>query len=270
MTTLRTAAAVAAIACLSTLSTTARADDPATNLSNSPLIVSVERGLTFFAYSQASTSNNMNGVNATSSSSATSIGLVAGFPATSGVGPLFPLVPRIGVDTVVGPHITLGGGIWVLTDVSASTSTNASFMGMNVNTSQDAPKTTYWGIAPRVGYLLPLASNMALWPRAGIEYHSASDSTVTNTVNGSTSTSGGGGLNQFSMDLEANFVITPVDHFGFNILLYGAIPLSGTETTTSVTTVNNGTGMTTTMTTTNSVNVSETVVGLTAGVLGYF
>jgi hypothetical protein len=106
---------------------------------------------------------------------------------------------------------------------------------------------------------------VALWPRVGIEYHNASDSTVTNNVNGSTSTSGGNGLNQFAMDLEANLVITPVQHFGFNVLLFGAIPLSGSATTSS--TVSNGT---TTMTTMNSVNVSETVVGLTAGVIGFF
>jgi hypothetical protein len=300
MTTLRTGAAVAAIACLSTLSLSAHADDsdsdsghgdesshaehshesshestqesahesthggdPATDLSNSPIILSLERGLTFFTYAQTSTSQTQMGITASATGTSTTIGLVGGYPYSNGAGALFPMVPRIGVDTVVGAHVTLGGGIWVLTDVSASASTNTSIMGMSMMMSQDAPKGTYWGIAPRIGYLLPASSSVALWPRAGIEYHSVSTSTVTN--NGVMS--GGNSLNQFSADLEANLVITPFPHFGINLALFGAIPLSGSDTTNTGTTTNPG-GTTTTNQTT--VNVSETVVGLTVGLLGYY
>ena len=64
---------------------------------------------------------------------------------------------------------------------------------------------------------------VAFWPRIGIEYHTASVSSVTN--NGVTSP--GVTLDEVAADLEANLVVTPWTHFGLLFNGYAAIPVGG-------------------------------------------
>jgi branched-subunit amino acid permease len=74
---------------------------------------------------------------------------------------------------------------------------------------------------------------------------------------------GGGSINQLSLDFEAMLVITPVHHFGITIGPIAAIPLTGKVSNTV--TVN---GLNTSTTTSN--DISMWYVALTLGVLGYF
>jgi|HubBroStandDraft_1064217.scaffolds.fasta_scaffold16951_1 hypothetical protein len=94
------------------------------------------------------------------------------------------------------------------------------------SSSQDLNKVTYWGLARRVGYLLPFAHVLGFWPRFGIEYHSASVSSVPSTP--------GSGIHQTAIDFEANLVVMPAAHFGLLINPYAAIPLGSGSHGTAV------------------------------------
>ncbi len=112
------------------------------------------------------------------------------------------------------------------------------------------------GVAPRLGYIVPLTPSLAFWPRAGVAYSTVSKS----SSNSASATSFGSvaSLNQFSVDLEGNLVYSPFPHLGFDLELFGSIPASGNAS------VDNGNG------TSSSIPIAEAVVGLTGGILGWF
>jgi hypothetical protein len=199
--------------------------------------------------SGSSTSNSISGL---------SIGTLAGDPGSAANA--FYLVPRLALDAVVAPHVTLGGAAWVYTQVSGSSSSGSI--------SVDRPKATYFGLAPRVGYIAPLSDTVAFWPRAGIEYHTISTSSTTSAVGGSTVTFNGGSEHQLAADLEAHLVVTPWDHIGFDVELYGAIPITGGSSTDASVSAAAATGVTSTST--PDEDISQLVVGLTAGMVAYW
>jgi hypothetical protein len=234
------------------VSTVARAGDPTESLVDSRVIVGLERVVSFVTYESASVTPN--GSSSTGTVSVTGLSLAANDPASAS--DVFYTVPRLGVDAVLGAHFTLGGAFFAWTDVSSSVSVS----GGNVTApSQDQPKRTYWGIAPRLGYIVNVSPIIALWPRAGIEYHNLNQS----TINENGTTVGGGSLQQLAMDLEGNLVIAPYDHIGFVVTVYGAIPISGSISNLSETVAGTSTSSVTG-------SVAETAVGLTAGMVGFF
>jgi hypothetical protein len=213
------------------------------DLTDAKAIVSLERVVSLVTWESVSVSPS-GGSSATGT--VTTFGTFASAP--GGAGDAFALVPRLAVDGVVGHGFTLGAAAWIFVDVSSSTS--------SMGTSQDNPKRTYGGVAPRLGYIVPLTPSLAFWPRAGVAY-----STVSKSSNNSASATGlgsGASLNQFSVDLEGNLVYSPFPHLGFDLELFGSIPASGNAS------VNNGNG------TSSSVPIAEAVVGLTGGILGWF
>jgi len=248
---LRTTVPIAVAALGAAVAPSAAAASPSANLSNGGVIVSADRLVPVVDYWSATTTN-ANG--SKSSTSRTSLMLVTSNPA--GEAATFYTLPRIGLDVVVLRGLTIGGSAWIYTDLSASTSTTPA--NSSSSTSQDQPKATYWGVAPRVGYVLSVADVLAIWPRVGVEFHDVSTGSVTNQQ----VTTGGSSLTELALDLEAMLVITPWNHFGFTIGPMGAIPLTGTRSTT--TTFANG------QTNTTSNDSSMVAVGLNAGLLGYF
>jgi hypothetical protein len=182
-----------------------------------------------------------------------SVGLFSNGP--FGVFGTFYNLPRLAFDWVPVKNLTLGGSFWLYTQLTASDSTSPP--GGSSSTSHDQPKVTYWGIAPRIGYVIALSQVLSLWPRVGVEYHNVSSS----SVNGLASPS----VTQFSIDAEALLVISPWDHFGFTLGPTADIPITGKSTSQSAT--GTGTGGPALST---SVDSTMLQIGASAGMLCYF
>jgi hypothetical protein len=238
---------IAATLAVVTLEGVASAEAPTRSLADSRVIIDADRLMPLLTY-ESVTLTNPNNSNQSVSVNAVSTGLL-----TNGAQLTFYSLPRLGFDVVAGSNFTVGASAWVYTNLSES----ATLKLQNTSTSQDVPKTTYWGVAPRLGYLLPLTDTIALWPRAGVEYHKENSSTV--TTNGVTS--GGAQLYQFAIDLDGTLVFTPVEHFGITATVYGAIPVVGGESGLIVGGTTVGTGA--------SFDAAQLAIGGTIGMLGY-
>ncbi len=217
------------------------AGDPAFGDQGS-LIVGVERLMPLISYENVKASQNGQG----SSTSVTSFSLV-----THGSTATVYNVPRLALDYTVIPKLTLGGSIYVYFQAGNSTTTTAA---NGVQTTTDNGKLTYWGFAPRVGYILNLSDVVAFWPRGGISYNNASNGgSVVNGVQ-----AGSSSANQFALDLEPTFVFIPLPHVGFTATAAVDIPLTGSVNVTLGNNVN------------TSVDLSELHIGAHVGLLVYF
>jgi hypothetical protein len=196
-------------------------------------IVSADRLLPLLSYQSSETSQN--GTSDTQARLSIALMNNAPFEAYS----TFYNQPRLAFDWLPIQNLTLGGAAWLYADLLATDKSGS--------TSTNEPKLTYWGIAPRVGYIIPMGDKVSLWPRAGIEYNSVSAS------DGSLS------VTAFAVDLEAMLVISPWNHFGFTIGPTADIPITGKQTVTS------GSG-----TSSSQVDSSMLQIGLSAGMLGHF
>jgi opacity protein-like surface antigen len=211
-------------------------------------IVSADRLLPLLSY-QSITTTPPGGPSETQSR--TSIALMNNGP--YGVFNSFYNLPRLGFDWLPIQNLTIGGAAWLYADLQASDSISTGGVSKSTNT----PKATYWGIAPRVGYIIPMGDKLSLWPRAGIEYHNVSYSSDVGSASSS--------VNQFAIEAEAMFVISPWNHFGFMVGPTLDAPISGEQTSVVSTTTG-------TTTTTSEVRVDSKMwqVGLSAGMLGHF
>jgi hypothetical protein len=244
----RTAVLIGVTATMLSLAGSARADDGGEGrhrFGQPGFVLTVDRLLPLLSYQSVKT--NDEGV--TTTDSRLSIAIVNNGP--YGIFSTFYNLPRIGADWIPVRNLTIGGAGWFYTDLSATETTS------NSTTTTQQPKVTYWGVAPRVGYIIPLGDKIYLWPRLGVEYHNVSTSDVGN---------GSGSITQFAFLAEAMVVISPWDHFGFQVGPTADIPISGTQTSTSAPTGMGGT--TTTTTTTESSAMLQ--IGISAGVLGHF
>jgi hypothetical protein len=134
-------------------------------------------------------------------------------------------VPRVGLDYVFLPNMTLGGDVVLLLTLGGSTSHEADFPNMTNRTSASNPSTTGFGIAPRYGYILPLNDMFSLWLRGGFSYYTATTKYPTGPAAGTVTASTG--LDQFGIDLEPQVVLTVIPHVGFTAGLACDIPLAG-------------------------------------------
>ncbi len=134
-------------------------------------------------------------------------------------------VPRVGLDYVFLPNMTLGGDVVLLLTLGGSTKHETDFPNMTNQTTTSNPSTTGFGIAPRYGYILPLTDMFSLWLRGGFSYYTATVKQST-TVGGETTTSSAN-LDQFGIDLEPQIVFTAIPHVGFTAGLACDIPLAG-------------------------------------------
>ncbi len=161
-------------------------------------------------------------------------------------------IPRIGLDYVLAPNITIGGDLFGTIPFSASRSTT---MG-GTTTTRDTAKYSAFGIGARGGYVLALSHGLAFWPRGGLSYTRESTSNVIGGRGETQSLT----VSQFALSLEPLFVIEAVPHFG---VVFGPVldlPLRGTQHT-EVTMGN---------TTVSSDNNSQQLhFGITLGLLGW-
>jgi hypothetical protein len=169
-------------------------------------------------------------------------------------------IPRVGLDYVLLPNVTIGGDIVLYFTLGGSASTEQDTSGGQTNTtSQGSPGTTLFGIAPRGGYILPLNDMFSLWLRGGFSYYTwTSKQTVSNGGNGITYTSS---QNQPAIDLEPQIVFHIIPHVAFTGALTLDIPFAGGWSTSQQ---ENGN------TTTSSNSASILYFGLNLGMLAYF
>jgi hypothetical protein len=186
-------------------------------------IIGADRLVPVFSYTQewAGTPGfpppNTTSLSTTSSQGAFSFLWGSGGPIQA---PAFFTAPRAGFDYVLIPHLTLGAELVIFATTGASqTLTRNTTMGSTA-TAQAAPEQVIFGFAPRVGYVLRLTDMFSLWLRGGFSFYSEGDSA-------SLGNTGTGGANLFALDLEPQFVITPLAHVGIALSPTLDLPLFG-------------------------------------------
>jgi hypothetical protein len=200
------------------------------------LILSADRLIPAFSYTSASsTTNGPGNTELTQSQSGAGMSLLLG--RNVGIDEGFMVnphtIPRIAFDFTIIPKLTLGAALAFGFGLGGSTETETVGPGnVLVRRESDSPTVTAIGLAPRVGYIIPLTRVVAFWPRAGFAFYSVSsnrDIIENDVVVGSRSNTD----TFFSIDLDPQFVFVPVEHFFFHVGPLVNIPLSGTRSVES-------------------------------------
>ena len=168
-------------------------------------------------------------------------------------------IPRLALDYLVIPGLTLGGSIGYLHRGGSNENTL-----MNVSTTNDTPSGNGLIFVPRVGYIFDFTPLLSVWARGGFTYYWAKSDSTTPMGNGTRERKDS--FDGLALSLDPQLVITPVPHLGFTVGPMLDLPLAGSSKT-EITTVN-GAGAVTTTTTEDSLKITNW--GITAGVLGYF
>ena len=213
------------------------------------LILSVDRLMPVLSHTSQTITTPQGGGTRESTDSGTSMAVLFGREPSLGV---VHTLPRVAFDFTIVRHLTLGGAFAFAFGLGSSHEEDFG----NTSSKSDGPKTTIVGFAPRVGYVLPLGHVFAFWPRAGVAFYSVS--TRTPIVNGPNNASQTVSDTVFSLDLDPQFVWTPVQHFFINFGPLLNIPLTGSRSTEGPTGA------------TAEQDLSVFHVGLSAGLGGWF
>lgn len=136
--------------------------------------------------------------------------------------------PRLGIDGVLGPGVTLGGSLMYAV-TSGETENSTTIGGTTTNEKEDLPTFSWFLLHPRVGYLAELSPTFSIWPRGGISYNSVSmelesdafiDGVMTTQTNTATFTT-------TTATLELQFVAEPVEGAGITFGAFADLPLGG-------------------------------------------
>ncbi len=219
------------------------------------LIVSVDRLMPAFSYTSQTVTATQGAATLKTTDSGTSAAFLFGREPNLGA---VHTIPRVAFDFTIVRHLTLGGSIAVAFGLGGTH--EEDFGNNNATRRTDAAKTSIIGLAPRIGYVLPLGNNFAFWPRAGFAFYSVSTKFQTVTQgNVEVTTTNNDSL--LSLDLDPQFVWTPIAHFFFNFGPIVNVPLTGSR---SVEVANGPT------TTTTKNDLSVVHLGITAGLGGWF
>ena len=159
--------------------------------------------------------------------------------------------PRIGIDYVVAPSVTVGGTLFFTIPFSSTHSVTMN----NNTTSRDSTKFDALALEGRVGYIMPIAPKIAFWPRGGLSYSRTATTNPFGNNGDTTSTV----ISEWAIQLEPMFVYSVTTHFGVQFGPVLDLPFSGTqhqELTMGATTTSTDTTLT------------ETHFGITVGLLG--
>jgi hypothetical protein len=218
------------------------------------LILSVDRLMPLFSYSSQTVTSTTGNAVVKSTDSGTSMAFLFGREPSIGV---VHTLPRIAFDFTIVRHLTLGGSFAFAVGLGGS---HEDDVGNGVTRKRDAGKTTLIGFAPRVGYVIPLGSVFAFWPRAGFAYYSVSTKTP-NLGPGNNLITVTDSDSVLSLDLDPQFVWAPVQHFFINFGPLVNIPITGSRSTETLTGPQSST-------TKNDLSVFH--FGLSAGLGGFF
>jgi len=144
----------------------------------------------------------------------------------------FYTVPRVGFDAFVAPSVSVGGSLTYFR-ISSSASINGNDNALSG-----------FLVAPRLGYAARLAPSVWLWPRAGITYVRASESSQT--------------ISLFAATIDAPLVLALAPHALVSIGPTVDVGLSGSSKIDDSTV------------TTTSEDIKETDIGFQASLLLYF
>jgi len=224
-------------------------------------IVSADRLVPVFSFVSVSQTlpgapaPGLNKVVTTNSQTAFSL-LLGGTPGAPAEATFFTF-PRLGLDYVVVPRITIGGDLLFYTTLGGNSTTETDFTnGSSATVTVSAPSTLVFGVAPRGGYILPFNDLFSLWLRGGFSFYVAS--TKTQNGNGVATSNN---TNQFALDLDPQIVLTPLSHIGITAGLTADIPIAGGHSVTTETP---------NMTNTFSAGSSIFYFGAELGLLGWF
>jgi hypothetical protein len=221
------------------------------------LILSADRLFPLFSYTSFSTTETDNNVTTTQTDKGSSFVLLLG--AEPGVSSIHT-VPRVAVDFTVIKGLTVGGSVVLAFGLGGSSNTETNTGGQSVSRSTDAPSRTIIGIGPRVGYILPLGDIIAIWPRGGFSFYSVSEKQTTTQQNGGDVVDKNSDT-IFSLDIDPQLAIVPIQHFFFHVGPLLNIPLSGSRSH------DHTAGATTT---TTKIDLSIWHFGISTGIGGWF
>lgn len=128
--------------------------------------------------------------------------------------------PRMSIDYAVIDHLTIGGSALLWFTPGSRIEQNGVVV--------DGTRTTAFGIAPRVGYDIPLGRHFSFWPRGGMTIVHVNEATRVGNNNVFTEVSDS--ATPIWLNLEPMFVIHPTEHFGIPLGPVVDIPLAGTYT----------------------------------------
>jgi len=221
----------------------------------SQLIVTVDRLMPLFSYSSQTLTNTQGGGTLKTTDSGTSAAFLFGREPDLGI---VHTIPRVAVDFTIVRHLTLGGSVAIAFGLGGS---HEEDFGNNTTRKSDAPKTTIIGFAPRVGYVFPLGSTFAFWPRAGFAFYSVSTKTISFAQQGNVETTNTVNDSLLSLDLDPQFAWAPIPHFFFHFGPIVNVPLTGSRSIENATGANSNT---------NKNDLSVFHFGLSAGLGGWF
>jgi hypothetical protein len=132
-------------------------------------------------------------------------------------------VPMLSIHGVVGPGVTVGGGLGY---ASTAGSHEDILTPTGGKTDVDDPTRTAFIVAPRVGYLLSTSSTFGVWFKGGVTYSSQKQElnrpSTTDCSTGTCFTIPGSSssvtISAVAMSFDTMFVLAPVPHVG---ILFG-------------------------------------------------
>lgn len=226
-------------------------------------ILGVDRLVPLLAYQSEKTSSTVDGTTSSISDSRSSFNFLQNpFGVYSGSGnPNFYDVPRLALDYVIIPNLTIGGNVIVGFTVGGTHEQQTTAGSTTTTKDTSEPSFTLLGIAPRVGYIFALSDLFAFWPRAGFSFYSLKTTTPVTDKMGNTTETDSTTFTQFALDLEGMFVWTPLPHFGVTGGPILDIPVTGSANTAA--TIQS-------MTTTTSASFNSWHIGAGVGMITYF
>jgi hypothetical protein len=197
--------------------------------SQTQLIVSADRLVPLFAWTctTVTSTQGYNSTEITQSDSSTSI-LWGNDGQAFFFGPRSPhTVPRAAVDFVVIPHLTIGGTLAFAFSLGGSTETETRNNNQTVTVKNDSPSNSVIALGPRVGYIIPMGDILAFWLRGGFSFYSLRRTQEDRDNNGAVERDTTK-VSAFSLDLDPQLCIVPLEHFFFSVGPQINIPLTGT------------------------------------------
>lgn len=118
--------------------------------------------------------------------------------------------PRLGIDACLTRHLTIG------TDL---------FGSVTLARPNEEPVITLLGLAPRVGWILPLGDLVAFWPSIGPQLTLRWE--TVRTGHGAAAVESLSRRVELGANIDAQIVVTPLKHFGILVGFTFDLPLAG-------------------------------------------
>lgn len=197
------------------------------------LILTADRLVPVFSYTYGTVTHQQNNGETTTSSSGSGLSLLFGQnladTGTRGVPINVHTIPRVAFDITVIRSLTVGAGVAFGFGLGGTNEVETRPNGGRAtSTSNDAPTATAIGFTPRVGYIVPIGSVFAFWPRLGMGIYSISSSHEEPAPGNAVATVKTNDT-LFSLDLDPQFAIVPLEHFFFHVGPVVNIPLTGSR-----------------------------------------